>query len=109
MVAEMRDPETMRLTLSAAETGHRVAAPTHAARPDLPAVAASLTPPTPAQKAPKLEKKPASPPVPSPAKSAKRIEIEPMEGEFGKILKRPSEYAKKEFTMILESMKTPQV
>ena len=44
-----------------------------------------------APKAQKPEKKPASEPVTPNPRSAARIEIEPVEGEFGKILKRPGE------------------
>jgi twitching motility protein PilT len=39
----------------------------------------------------KTEKKPSEPAPPAPAKSSARIEIEPVESEFGKILKRPGE------------------
>jgi hypothetical protein len=37
------------------------------------------------------EKQPASSPTPAAGKSGHRIEIEPVESEFGKILKRPGE------------------
>jgi twitching motility protein PilT len=44
-----------------------------------------------APKSPKLDKKVAPEPVAPPTRSGARIEIEPVEGEFGKILKRPGE------------------
>lgn len=46
-----------------------------------------VTPPTPA----KGQKPAPTPSQPAPGKSSGRIEIEPVEGEFGKILKRPGE------------------
>jgi twitching motility protein PilT len=65
--------------------------------PDTESVEASAPPssalPFPlTRKSAKPEKKSIEPPPgPAPAKSSSRIEIEPVEGEFGKILKRPGE------------------
>jgi twitching motility protein PilT len=59
---------------------------------DIPATPAGLPALAPAQKLARIEKRPApAAPAASPSKAGDRIEIEPVESEFGKILKRPGE------------------
>jgi twitching motility protein PilT len=61
---------------------------TEALEPNVPAAGLQAFPVKPKTR---TEKKPGEPAPTAPSKSAARIEIEPMESEFGKILKRPGE------------------